>query len=128
MPVKYINGNRDKGQRDLSGLQMCLGSISGAPMRPTGLKKTKTTCFRGIVRINTQGSGSSQVVIRCDRERATGSTLFKGQGSPLRECVCVLAHDCVGLFFISYKSKTINKRLSSSDRFLSHCSQCFSGG
>lgn len=89
MPAGDINGNRNKGQCDLPGLQMCLGFISGAPMRPTGLKHPKTTCFRGIVRINTQGSGSSQMVIRCDRNQATGLTLFKGQGASVRECVCM---------------------------------------
>lgn len=89
MPVRDVNGKRDKGQCDLPGLQMCLGFISGTPLRPTGLKHPKATCFRGIVHINTQGSGSPQMVIRCDRYQARGLTLFKGQGTSVRECVCV---------------------------------------
>lgn len=75
MPVRDVNGKGDKGQCDLPGLQICLGFISGPPLRPTGLKHPKTTCFRGIVHINTQSSGSPQMVIRCDRYQARGVDL-----------------------------------------------------
>lgn len=117
MPVRDVNGKRDKGQRDLPGLQMCLGFISRTPQRPTGLKHPKATCFGGIVHINTQGSGSPQMVIGCDRYQARGLTLFKGQGASVRECVCVSQRMTVSvmwrqresqLFFLFfYKTKTM---------------------
>lgn len=136
MPVRDVNGKRDKGQCDLPGLQMCLGFISGTPLKPTGLKHPKATCFRGIVHINTQGSGSPQMVIRCDRYQARGLTLFKGQGASVRECVCVSQRMTVSvmwrqresqLFFLFFIRQKLWRLWSSNDRFLSHCSQCFSG-
>lgn len=67
----------------------CVSAPQKYNMKLTGLKHPKTTCFRGIVRENTQGNGSFQMVISCDCYQARELTLFKGQGVSVSECVCV---------------------------------------